>query len=65
MLQVLSLTLGSSTVENTTSLPCMGLIESASKLYIDFNCVKVNMINILQDTLVYKAKRFTLTNGFS
>ena len=52
-----------STVQCTTPLPCIGLSESDSKLYTNFNFCEGKNHKQLKNTLIYKAKQFVLTTN--
>jgi hypothetical protein len=54
-----------SMVKYTTSLPCIGLRESGSKPYTNFDFCEGKNHKHLNITLHYKAKQFMLTNYFS
>ena len=56
---------GVSTIKYTISLPCIGLNESDSKLFITFEFCKGKNHKYLKNTLIYKAKQFMLTIFFS
>jgi hypothetical protein len=56
--------LGASTYEYTTPLPCVGLGESDSKLYTNFEFCEEKNKKQLKNILIYKAKQFMLPNVF-
>ena len=51
-------------VKYTTPLPCIGLSESDSKLYTNFEFCEGKNHKHLKNTLIYKAKQFMLTIVF-
>jgi hypothetical protein len=57
--------MGASTVKWTTLEPCIGLSESNSKLYTNFEICEDKIHKQLKKNIViYKAKQFLLTNFF-
>jgi hypothetical protein len=51
-----------STIEYTTPLACIGVSESDSKLFTNFEFCEGENYTHLENTLMYKAKQFMLTN---
>jgi hypothetical protein len=56
---------GANTVKYTTPLPCIGLSESDSKLYTNFEFCEGKNHRHLKNTLIYKTKEFMLPICFS
>ena len=55
---------GSSMVKYTTLVPCIGSSESDLELYINFEICEGKNHKHFKNTLIYKAKKFMLTNYF-